>query len=74
MLLMGGGCGGIVASFVFRQKDAPNYLPGMITVIVTQVITVLLVSANSVYFLHRNRKADRGEVVLERTPGFRYTY
>jgi hypothetical protein len=74
MLLMGGGCGGIVASFVFRSKDAPDYLPGMITVIVSQVITVLLVSANFVYFLHRNRKADRGEVVLEGTPGFRYTY
>jgi MFS family permease len=74
MLLMGGGCGGIVASFVFRQKDAPDYLPGMIAVIVSQVITVLLVSMNTVYFWHRNRKADRGEAVLENTPGFRYTY
>ena len=74
MLLMGGGCGGIVASFVFRQKDAPDYLPGMITVIVSQVLTVLLVSMNTVYFAHRNRKADRGEAILESTPGFRYTY
>lgn len=74
MLLMGGGCGGIVASFIFRQKDAPDYLPGMIAVIVSQVITVLLVSLNFFYFLHRNRKADRGEAVLEGTPGFRYTY
>ncbi|KAF2187325.1 MFS general substrate transporter [Zopfia rhizophila CBS 207.26] len=74
MLLMGGGCGGIVASFVFRQEDALDYLPGMITVIVSQVLTVLLVSLNFVYFLHRNRKADRGEVILEDTPGFRYAY
>lgn len=63
-----------MASFVFRQKDAPDYLPGMITVIVSQVITVLLVSLNFAYFFHLNRKADRGEVILEGTLGFRYTY
>ncbi|ORX90761.1 hypothetical protein BCR34DRAFT_301514 [Clohesyomyces aquaticus] len=74
MLLMGGGCGGIVASFVFRQKDAPDYLPGMITVIVSQVLTVLLVSINGSWFYYRNKKADQGEVILENTPGFRYTY
>lgn len=74
MLLMGGGCGGIVASFAFQSKDAPHYTPGMITVIVSQALTVLIVSCNFLYFLHRNRKAERGEVVLEDTPGFRYTY
>jgi hypothetical protein len=25
MIIGGGGCGGIVASNVFRQQDAPNY-------------------------------------------------
>jgi hypothetical protein len=74
MLLMGGGCGGIVAAFVFRSRDAPSYIPGMITVIVAQGLTAILVTVNFFYFLHRNRKADRGEVVLEDTPGFRYTY
>lgn len=74
MLLMGGGCGGIVASFAFQSKDAPHYTPGMITAITSQVVTVVLVSLNFVYFLYRNRKAERGEAVLEGTPGFRYTY
>ncbi|KAF2109811.1 major facilitator superfamily domain-containing protein [Lophiotrema nucula] len=74
MLLMGGGIGGIIASFAFQQKDAPDYLPGMITVIVSQIVTVLCISGNTLYFLRRNRRAERGEVVLEGTPGFRYTY
>jgi hypothetical protein len=74
MLLMGGGCGGIAASFAFQSKDAPDYLPGMITAITSQVVTVILVSLNWLYFLQRNRKAAKGEVVLEETPGFRYTY
>ncbi|KAF2875211.1 major facilitator superfamily domain-containing protein [Massariosphaeria phaeospora] len=74
MLLMGGGFGGIAASFVFRTQDKPKYLPGMIAVICSQAITVVLVSCNGLYFLRRNRMADRGEVVLENTPGFRYTY
>lgn len=74
MLVMGGGLGGLVASFVFRQRDAPDYIPGMITVIVSQFITILLILSNFAYFLRRNRKADRGEVILEGTPGFRYTY
>lgn len=73
MLLMGGGCGGIAASFAFQSKDAPDYIPGMITAITSQVVTVIVVSLNWLYFLHRNRKADQGEI-LENTPGFRYTY
>jgi hypothetical protein len=74
MLLMGGGCGGIVASFAFQSKYAPDYIPGMITAITSQVVTVVLVSLNWLYFLRQNKKADKGEVVLEGAPGFRYTY
>jgi hypothetical protein len=74
MLLMGGGCGGIATSFAFQSKDAPDYLPGLITAITSQVITAILVTLKWLYFLQRNRKAEKGEVVLEDTLGFRYTY
>ena len=74
MLLMGGGCGGIAASFAFQSKDAPDYIPGMVTAITSQVVTVVLISLNWVYFLHQNKKAERGQAILENTPGFRYTY
>ena len=73
ILVGGGGCGGIVASNVFRQQDAPQYTPGLIASIVAQGITVLLVTKNFWIFTRQNKKADRGKVVIEGTEGFRYT-
>jgi len=37
MMIAGGGLGGIIASLVFRQQDAPKYNPGLYTVLVAQV-------------------------------------
>ncbi|KAH8803474.1 phthalate transporter [Xylogone sp. PMI_703] len=74
ILVGGGGFGGIVASLVFRQQDAPLYLPGLITVIVSQCLTVAVICKNFVVFRWLNAKADRGEIVLENSPDFRYTY
>ena len=37
MMIAGGGIGGIVASLVFRQQDAPKYKPGLIVVLALQV-------------------------------------
>lgn len=81
-----GGVGGIIASNVFRQQDAPRYLPGMITVIVSQTLTVLLVVKNFWVFSWANKKAARAEEVseggeqlvvrkewIEGVKGFRYT-
>lgn len=45
----------------------------MITVIVTQVLTVLHVLKNFIVYSRANRKADRGERVLEGQEGFRFT-
>ena len=39
-----------------------------------QVLTVVLVCKNFIIFKRLNRKADRGEIVLENVNGFRYTY
>lgn len=35
---------------------------------------ILFVLVFSLYFLTANKKQARGKLVLERTPGFRYTY
>lgn len=45
----------------------------MIVVICTQVLTILLVLKNFVVYTRANKKADRGERVLEDTEGFRQT-
>ena len=69
-----GGCGGIVSANVFRQQDAPQYLPGMIVAIASQTLTILLVVKNFVVFKRANLRAALGEVLVEETEGFRYTY
>lgn len=74
VLVSGGGLGGIVSANVFRQQDAPRYLPGMITAITSQVLTVLLVGKNFVVFARANREAEEGKRIIEGTEGFRYTY
>ncbi|KAF1986111.1 major facilitator superfamily transporter [Aulographum hederae CBS 113979] len=75
-LLVGwGGLGGIIGSLVFREQDTPQYHPGLWACIASQLLILLMVGALSVKFVGDNRKADRGELVIEdgEREGFRYT-
>ncbi|KAF3081304.1 hypothetical protein TWF569_002246 [Orbilia oligospora] len=65
--------GGIIGSLVFRPQDAPSYRPGLYTCFTGAVLTLLLTSFFIVYFKWANKKADRGEKVLEGSESFRYT-
>ena len=47
--------------------------PALITVICTQALTILHVLKNFVVYSRANRKAERGERLLEGTEGFRQT-
>lgn len=38
-----------------------------------QIIAILLVTKNFFYYTYCNRKADRGEMIIEGQPGFRFT-
>lgn len=73
LIIGGGAIGGIVASNIFRQQDAPRYTPAMATVIATQVVSVGHVVKNFWVYGRKNRKAERGEIVLEEQVGFRQT-
>ncbi|EEH38746.1 hypothetical protein PAAG_08473 [Paracoccidioides lutzii Pb01] len=68
-----GGIGGIAGSLVFRSQDAPAYIPGIYASITCQVLLLIIVGMLSLYFWRCNRKADRGELVIEGSPSFRYT-
>ena len=68
-----GGVGGIAGSLVFRSQDAPEYIPGLIAAMVCQALIIIIVVANTIYFRMENRKADRGEKILEGSADFRYT-
>jgi MFS family permease len=68
-----GGVGGIIGSLVFRSQDAPKYHPGLYAAITSQLIVIIIVLALTPYFYYSNKKADRGEKIIEGIEGFRYT-
>jgi len=70
----GGAIGGIIAGNVFQAKDAPGYRPGLLVCIIFQAVNIVLVAKNFFIFARANRKADRGEILIEGQPGFRHTY
>lgn len=65
--------GGIISGNIFQAKDAPRYVPALVICICFQCITILLVTKNYFYFTYCNRKADRGEMIIQGQVGFRYT-
>ena len=68
-----GAIGGIIASTVFRQADAPKYEPGLFTTIALTILLGVMVALQSAYFASQNKKADKGLITLYDRPAFRYT-
>ncbi|KJR87772.1 Major Facilitator Superfamily protein [Sporothrix schenckii 1099-18] len=66
--------GGIYSALVFRQQDAPNYVPGVIAMGLLILVGGIVSLVSSIVFFFQNKRADRGEVVLEESPDFRYTW
>ncbi|EEP80396.1 conserved hypothetical protein [Uncinocarpus reesii 1704] len=68
-----GGIGGIAGSLVFRTQDRPDYMPGMVACIVAACLIMICTSVLTLCFRAANRKADRGEKIIDGDPDFRYT-
>ncbi|KAL4976048.1 major facilitator superfamily domain-containing protein [Aspergillus desertorum] len=68
-----GGIGGIAGSLVFREQDKPHYRPGIWCAIACNLLLMLIVVVQSVWFRIANKRAERGERIIEGAPGFRYT-
>ena len=74
-----GAIGGVIASTVFRQKDAPGYVVGLWVSAGLQFYTLAVLGATSWYFWSTNKRADRqvasgeAEDPIEGQVGFRYT-
>ncbi|KAL9006062.1 MAG: hypothetical protein Q9188_001189 [Gyalolechia gomerana] len=68
-----GALGGIVGSTAFRSQDAPTYIPGLSVAMGSQAVILLVVGTLTMTFKLNNKKADRGEKILEDSPSFRYT-
>lgn len=50
-----------------------DYDLGIIFCLCVNVLMIAIVCMNAVIFTRQNKRADRGEVVLEGDPNFRYT-
>jgi len=70
-----GAIGGIVASTVFKEADAPTYRPGLWVTAGLQFMTMGLVAATSLYFWTRNKQEKKGTLKhpIEGQVGLRYT-
>ncbi|KAJ6441271.1 monooxygenase [Purpureocillium lavendulum] len=73
ILISMSGVGGIYSSMVFRQQDAPNYLPGIIAVMAINIAAVVTAILTMVLLRVQNRRADQGRALCEGREGFRYT-
>lgn len=70
-----GGIGGILASVAFRQQEAkkvPQFPTGIFLTIAMAAATFMFALGLIIWFKYQNRRADRGEVILEGEEGFRY--
>ncbi|TFK23157.1 MFS general substrate transporter, partial [Coprinopsis marcescibilis] len=70
-----GGIAGIFATNVFRQQDAPTYLPGIYITVGCQFLLLVLLAITTAYFWWKNRGQRQGISAqhLEQSPGFLYT-
>jgi predicted MFS family arabinose efflux permease len=70
-----GAIGGIIASTVFRQADAPQYVPGLWVTTGLQFLILMILGSLTMFFMRENRKVDNGtiEKPIEGQVGFKYT-
>ncbi|TXT06940.1 uncharacterized protein COLE_06271 [Cutaneotrichosporon oleaginosum] len=67
-----GGIGGILASVSFRQAEIPHYTTGIFLTIGLCAFAAVGSFCLWLWFMAQNRKADRGEKILEDDPDFRF--
>lgn len=72
-LIMASGVGGTCSSLVFRQQDAPKYVPGLVAVMAVCVVSIVLSVVKILLLKQQNKQADESEKILEGRKGFRYT-
>ncbi|KAI2628454.1 MFS general substrate transporter [Hypoxylon sp. NC1633] len=67
------GIGGIYSSLVFRQQDAPDYVPGIIAVMAVCIAAVVAACISIVVLKWENKRADEGKKIIDGLADFRYT-
>ena len=73
VVIWGGPVGGIVGSNIFRQQDAPTYVPGLYT---TVAMAVVIITGNvllAFVYRRRNQIAEQSNTPVDGVPGFKYS-
>ncbi|KAK3696065.1 hypothetical protein LTR37_018146 [Vermiconidia calcicola] len=73
LLIACGAIGGIIGSLIFRGQDAPEYGPGIYTVIGMCSYNLCALSALIFIYSRKNKRLEPGEVVDLAPEGFRYS-
>ncbi|KAL0961270.1 hypothetical protein HGRIS_006233 [Hohenbuehelia grisea] len=74
VILAQAGFGGVIATTIFRIKDAPRYWPGVWTTLGLQIMLIGLVGMTSMTYMKRNRDRRAGRVSeLEGSSTFYHT-
>ncbi|KIW07647.1 uncharacterized protein PV09_01589 [Verruconis gallopava] len=68
------GAGGIAGAYIIRYNEAPNYPTAIWTSIGSHILMIVFVLVFSAYFMSANKRQAKGKIVLEHTPGFRFTH
>lgn len=70
-----GGLGGLFATAVYRQADAPYYMAGIYVTLACQALLLILLGVTTIHFMERNRQAQQcpRAIPIEGKVGFWYT-
>ena len=59
---------------MFRDKDAPNYRPGVSACLLANALIIAIIALLDFKFYRANKRADTGGKAIEGQVGFKYTF
>lgn len=72
--LIGGGVGGIIASFAFKSSEAPTYETGVFVTLALSLLSICSIGGLELYFYRCNQLVRQGKRNNEGLQNWYYTY
>jgi hypothetical protein len=63
----------LIGLAVYREADFPFYRTGLWVTLALNIGSIFVLAILSLTFKRQNKKAERGEVIIENAQGFLYT-
>ncbi|KAK2779892.1 hypothetical protein FQN53_001250 [Emmonsiellopsis sp. PD_33] len=71
--IIGGGLGGIFASIAFKSSESPKYTTGIWVTFAVSIASIILILIMDVYFWKINKRAKKGDILIEGMAHWYYT-